>query len=104
MGTNEIHETINDMKDPANLVKNRKELTNEMLEKYGYLFCEMCMSTREYKYHCHHIMSRGRYPNHPMLHEKINLVIICDDCHELCHQKPEYNEKLIEKRNLRSIF
>jgi 5-methylcytosine-specific restriction endonuclease McrA len=92
------------MKDPAILIKNRKELIEDMKDEYGYIFCQSCGVSNSFAYEVHHLIFRSRAPRHYLLHDKINLIILCKDCHAKCHSNNEFSESLINKRNLREIF
>lgn len=92
-------------KDPAILVKNRKELIEEMSDKFGYLFCIKCKrSSGFYKLHVHHLVYRSEAPNHPHLHSKANLYICCNECHDKFHQNKPIRESILEERGLRELF
>ncbi|GAF78733.1 unnamed protein product [marine sediment metagenome] len=59
-----------------NLAKTALEMMRSQQSKHGYNFCEKC--TRSDKgLSIHHIVYRSERPKHPMLHEKINLIILC---------------------------
>jgi hypothetical protein len=76
-----------------------------MLEDRGYLWCEVCFRSRGfYKLHCHHIMYRSEVPGHPMLHDKRNLIICCDSCHDQFHAIKSSRDKIVEKRGLKELF
>lgn len=93
------------MSDPAILVKNRKELVEEMEDKYGYLFCINCKKSRGfYKLHVHHIIFRSEAPFHPELHSKKNLLICCDKCHDLFHKHKELRIPYVQERGLKELF
>lgn len=98
------------MNDPAELVKNRKELVDEMLDKYGYLFCQKrdCGTSKAYKFEVHHIVFRSEAPKHPQLHSKVNLIIVCSGCHNQkpnsFHNKKDERNYLVEERGLDKIF
>lgn len=87
---------------------NRLEIITDMEDDYGYIYCESCGMSSSYKFHCHHVMSRGRFPNHPLLDEKVNLMILCNKCHSHCHEKahvmPYFRQMLIDRRDLETIF
>lgn len=94
-------------RDPAILVKNRNEVIEEMKDRYGYLFCEVCKrSSGFYKLHVHHIVFRSEAPYHEHVHDKRNLCICCDDCHTNFHagNKDEKRVELVEKRRLYELF
>ena len=92
------------MKDPKELKKNRGEIVEDLIDEHGYLFCQMCGKSNAFQFHCHHIMSRGKFPKHPLLHDKKNLIIVCNVCHDRCHFEPEYNERTIKQRRLDEYF
>ena len=98
------------MKDPAELVKNRKQLVSEMENTYGYIFCQKrgCGKSRSYKFEVHHIVFRSERPDHPMLHDKLNLIIVCSDCHNQkpnsFHNKKDERNYLMLERGLDKIF
>lgn len=90
--------------DPAKLVKNRKELVSEMQETYGYIYCQKCQSSHSYKFHVHHIFFRSEYPEHPNLHNKKNLLIVCEYCHNKFHSNKSIRNEIVENRNLKQMF
>lgn len=97
------------MVDPPELVRNRKELVKEMQDKYGYLFCQKCQSVQcGMKFEVHHIVFRSEAPGHPMLHDKINLIIVGSDCHQNSpdsfHRKKEVRIPFMIERGLYEIF
>ena len=61
--------------------KNRKELIDEVIESDGFISCQHCGKSNSFKFEVHHIMYRSEKPNHPQLHNKKNLIILCTDCH-----------------------
>lgn len=89
-------------------LKNRSEIIETVIDEYGYIFCQSCGVSNAHKFHCHHIMSKGRYPNHPKLDSKENLIILCNKCHGYCHEKadekPMFRGDLEDSRNLKEIF
>jgi 5-methylcytosine-specific restriction endonuclease McrA len=91
--------------DPPVLVRNRKEMVQDMEDKYGYLFCEFCKRSRGfYKLHVHHIVFRSEAPHHKDLHDKKNLIICCDTCHDKFHKNKWIREPLVVARKLRELF
>ncbi len=92
--------------DPYELVKNREELKEEMMDEYGYLFCQICKRSRGFRNLAfHHIVYRSEAPKHQHLHSKKNLVICCDACHDKMHgDKNTVREDLINDRGLRQLF
>lgn len=95
------------MSDPRILTKNRKELVEEMTDKFGYIFCESCQSSNGFKFECHHIVYRSEAPGHPNLHDKINLLIVCTECHtgkDGFHSRKCKRDDIVKKRGLDKIF
>lgn len=90
--------------DPKELVKNRKELVEAMSDRCGYLYCERCMMSGVYKFHVHHIVYRSEAPNHDMLHNKKNLIIVCNVCHDKFHSNKSIRNELLVQRGLDQIF
>lgn len=85
--------------------RNRLELIDAMIEEPGYIFCQTCNTTSSFKFHCHHIMFRSEKPNHPMLHHKRNLIIVCDSCHNNYHgDKEAQRGVLVIERGLIQLF
>ena len=85
-------------------LRNRNEMRAEMMENYGYLFCEHCKTTQTLQFEMHHIVYRSEKPNHPNLHDKINLINLCIQCHNDYHKSKLMRENLIEERNLIDVF
>jgi len=85
-------------------INNRKELINDMLEFKGYVYCEFCNSSNSFKFHSHHIIFRSEKPNHVNLHDKENLIIVCDKCHEIFHNEKSLRNRLVEDRKLYKLF
>lgn len=98
------------MDDPQELKKNRKELVEKMQDDYGYIFCQKkgCGKSKAYKFEVHHIVFRSERPKHPMLHDKINLIIVCSNCHNQAensfHNRKEERNYLVSERKLDEIF
>lgn len=98
------------MNNESQYNKNRKSLVQEQLDEYGYHFCQKkgCGTSSAYKFEVHHIIFRSEIPNHPELHNKKNLIIVCSDCHNVkpnsFHNKKDERNYLIEERGLDKIF
>lgn len=89
--------------------KNRQELIDEMQDKYGYIFCQHCQKSKGvYKFEVHHIIYRSEAPEHPELHNKRNLIILCNKCHkdgtDSFHNQKEKRNYLIVQRKLYQLF
>ena len=93
------------MRDPSILVRNRKEMREEMLDEYGYLFCEWCKRSSGFRsLEFHHIVYRSEGVGNEYLHSKDNLIICCDECHRDFHDKKHIREPLLEDRGLKEKF
>ena len=89
--------------------KNRQALVDEMMEMYGYLFCQKCeQSECGSKFEVHHLVFRSEEPKHPELHSKKNLIIVGDWCHKegpnSFHKKKSERNRFIKARGLDKIF
>lgn len=92
-----------------NYDKNRAELIEQQLDEYGYHFCQHCQKSRGvYKFEVHHIIYRSEAPNHEHLHNKKNLIILCNTCHngsgDSFHNYKEKRNYLIIERKLYELF
>lgn len=85
-------------------LRNRNEMREEMMGNYGHLFCEHCKTTQTLQFEMHHIVYRSEKPNHPNLHDKINLINLCIQCHNDYHKSKLMRENLIAQRNLIDVF
>lgn len=85
-------------------LRNRNEMREEMMGKYGHLLCEHCNTTQTLRFEMHHIVYRSEKPNHPNLHDKINLINLCIQCHNDYHKSKLMRENLIAERNLIDVF
>ncbi len=83
--------------------KNKKELLKEQRESFGYNFCEKCKRS-DLPLEVHHLFYRSEKPLHPRLHDKRNLVILCNVDHSRLHEKKSRRNSLVEERNLAALF
>jgi 5-methylcytosine-specific restriction endonuclease McrA len=79
-----------------------EEQKQEQYNEYGYNFCEHCGRTGYVE--SHHIVYRSEAPNHPMLHDKINRILLTRKCHDWFHERKSNRDKIVEERGLRNIF
>jgi hypothetical protein len=82
--------------------KHSSRYKKEFLNNNGYLYCELCKRSDKI-YDTHRIMSAGRYPKHKYLHNPINMILLCRECHEEVHAGKALT-KIIEERSLRELF
>ncbi len=96
------------MPNESQYKKNRKQVIDEMLDEHGHLFCRRCDTIQSFKFHCHHIIFRSEAQYHPELHNKKNLLIVCDTCHiEKFHNgttKHETRKQYVLDRKLNEMF
>lgn len=83
--------------------KNRKEYINEMINEFGYTYCQKCKETNK-KLEAHHIIYRSEKPKHQNLHDKINIILVCVKCHNWFHKKKGNRNDIVNERNLHLIF
>jgi len=86
------------------LDKSKAELKHEMLDEFGYIFCGHCKRSDKIIYHFHHLIFRSEKPGHKMLHNRINLIYLCNDCHTAFHKNKAIRSDLVKERNLVEIF
>jgi len=79
-----------------------EEQRQEQYNEFDYNFCEKCGKTGYVD--SHHIVYRSEAPEHPMLNDKINRILVCRKCHDWFHLRKSHREKWVEERGLRNIF
>lgn len=83
--------------------RNRNEIKEAMMDAQGYVCCQRCKRTNS-KMEAHHIVYRSEKPNHPNLHDKVNIIIVCVPCHNWYHKSKGNRDDLVEKRGLSELF
>jgi 5-methylcytosine-specific restriction endonuclease McrA len=84
-------------------------------ETYDYVHClnEDCKNPNEHPHSVHHIYSRSKYPRHKEIHNMLNLIMLCQKCHDKFHHgktKDDYIEvkrltrKWSNERGLHKLF
>jgi hypothetical protein len=84
--------------------KNAIEIEQKMIDDIGYKCCEYCGVSNPIKFERHHIIFRSEKPNHPHLHDKENIYILCIQCHNEFHKHKSLRNQLVINRNLNEIF
>ncbi len=84
--------------------KHRDEMIQKQIDIQGYNFCQNCYTSKSFMFSVHHIIFRSEVPNHKELHNKKNLIILCQKCHDSFHENKESRGSLVEKRGLKSLF
>ena len=92
------------MRTSITYINNRKKLIDEMIDARGYIYCKCCNITNAFKFHTHHIIFRSEKPNHKHLHNKENLIICCNECHNDFHNNKSLRNNLVENRKLYLLF
>lgn len=70
---------------------------------FGYSFCEQCGITTK-NLDVHHIVFRSEKPDHPMIHNERNLILVCRKCHNRFHDHKGFRNDLVLKRSLNDLF
>lgn len=83
--------------------KNRDSYKKDIIDKHGFLFCEVCNKSNS-RFETHHIVYRSEKPKHEFLHDKVNLILVCVPCHNWFHKKKGNRNALVEKRELQKYF
>jgi len=92
------------VKDHKLYTKNRHTIYTEMLEEYGYLFCQHCEKSDK-GIECHHLIFRSECNIPELVHAIINLILLCPDCHHnKFHKIKSTRNKYVIERNLNKWF
>jgi len=77
-----------------------------LLSKCGYLYCEICGETNAIRYETHHIFHASLYPKHKELHNPLNLILLCIQCHSDIHNDKikQIEKNLKQNRGLKELF
>lgn len=62
-------------------IKTAQEIRKEKIALHGYWFCDKCKTNDAYHFSMHHIVYRSEKPKHEHLHNKRNLIDLCEKCH-----------------------
>jgi hypothetical protein len=84
--------------------KNAKAIKDRMINDVGHLYCECCKTTTSLRFEAHHIIYRSEKPNHPLLHHKKNILILCIKCHNDWHKSKGLRNSIVEQRKLHEYF
>ncbi len=91
------------------LKQSTDQIKETMINEYDYLFCEHCKRSDK-PLEFHHIMTKRDVPKHPELHNVLNLLLVCRECHDKYHGKikgyfkHEMRKQLIIDRDLKQLF
>lgn len=84
--------------------KNAVEIEQDMINNVGYKYCQHCKISNPLRFERHHIIYRSEKPNHPNLHNKENIYILCIQCHNEFHKHKSLRNELVINRKLNEIF
>lgn len=87
-----------------NYAKERAKLIRNQIDDYGYTFCEQCTKSNAFKFHTHHIIFRSEAPKHENLHHPLNLLIVCNFCHDDFHNNKALRNSLVVIRGLNELL
>ena len=79
--------------EEAVLRKNQKSLREK------HKSCQLCGRT-DRSLEVHHIITRGEAGGSAMVHTMKNLILLCDECHHLMHDKKTIRNILVKDRKL----
>lgn len=86
------------------LAKTCEEIKNEIIGFNWYLHCEHCWRSNPMDFHFHHLVYRSEAPKHRNLHDKLNIILLCVDCHCLFHTKKSTRDDIVIDRELWTLF
>lgn len=87
------------------LERNKKLLRFQLIKEKGKLFCQKCNTDKSvFGWHVHHIVFRSEKPGHKNLHDLINLIHLCSECHDWFHEVKGRRIYLVEARRLEIVF
>lgn len=84
--------------------RNATEIEQQMISDKGYKYCQFCKTSITPRFERHHIVFRSEKPNHTNLHDKINILITCIQCHNNLHKQKTLRNNIIKERKLNEIF
>lgn len=85
-------------------LRNKTALKLEQIAKKGHNYCEVCDEKNPFFLDAHHIVFRSERPKHTNLNDKVNILLVCRDCHNQFHDVKEKRNYLLKERNLKTIF
>lgn len=85
-------------------IKNSKELKQEMINDFGFIYCENCNTAKSLRFESHHLIYRSEKPEHENLHKKVNLIILCIKCHNEFHRHKSLRNEIVNARHLENLF
>jgi len=93
------------------LLINKIRLREILIGDKGHLYCEYCGASIGVTFETHHLVYRSEKPNHPNLHNMVNLYHICttrsdgsEPCHKLFHRVKGTRNDIVKERGLDKLF
>lgn len=83
--------------------RSKSSLNDKLKNDSGIMFCEVCSDSNSLL-ETHHIIFRSEKPNHPNLHDEVNLIKVCVTCHNEFHKHKGSRNELVEERKLNELF
>lgn len=94
----------NKIDDNLKLEKSRQSIIDYHTNKRWYIICWFCWCS-SWPFELHHIIYRSEAPRHKNLHNELNLIYLCSDCHRNIHSiYQEFRAHRIISRRLWNIF
>lgn len=84
--------------------KSKKILKKNLINKKGFLYCEVCGTTNSLKFETHHLIFRSEKPLHKHLHSIENLLYCCIQCHNNFHKIKGVRNNIVKNRKLNLLF
>lgn len=81
---------------------NRRALISDQKKRAGHTYCQICK--RPCRTETHHLVYRSEAPNHPHLHDKKNLILVCREHHNWFHEEKDRRLPWIRERELWKLF
>lgn len=86
------------------LDKSKHIVKEQMIKDKGYKYCQKCNVSYSSFWSYHHIVFRSEKPCHPLLHNAVNLIHLCEGCHNWFHELKHRRMYLVKERGLDEIF
>ena len=85
-------------------IKQSKAIRGDMVSDVGYIYCENCNTSNSIKFECHHLIFRSEKPLHESLHKRVNLILLCIQCHNDFHKTKSLRNDIVNDRKLGLLF
>lgn len=92
------------MKGSSQYKRSATSVRESVLDKFGYLCCQLCGASHSFSWETHHIVYRSEAPKHKNIHNEANLLFCCTKCHTFLHKKKSNRDELVKERRLYLLF